>query len=162
MCGTGAVLAWPVSAETPTRTLARESVLFRRSWQESQLPIPTRRALYGVWARRLAACPLRPTYSSANGRVQPSLAVSSHGRFPFGRRSKMLQRFACVCSFNHAALAPCCKTHGYRGRAALAAAERCLGCRPRRELVTVAFSEAIPDGRPYTRPTQAIPASLIP
>ena len=70
---------------------------------------------------------------------------------------------------NHAALAPCCKTHGYRGRAGVAAVEHCLGRRPRRELVAlavsriaVAVSSMITTVVLYTRPTQAIHASLIP
>ena len=105
---------------------------------------------------------LRPTYSSATGRVQPS-RCSLVARTLSVRSA--LENAAANCvrvPLNHAALAPCCKTHGYRGRAGMAAAERCLGCRSRRELFTVAFSEAIPDGRPYTRPTQAIHASFIP
>ena len=106
--------------------------------------------------------PLRPTYSSATGRVQPS-RCSLVARTLFVRPA--LENAAANCvrvPLNHAALAPCCKTHGYRGRAGVIAVERCLRCRPRRELVTVAFWGRSRTVVLYTRPTQAIRASFTP
>ena len=84
--------------------------------------------------------PLRPTYSSATGRVQPS-RCSLVARTLFVRPA--LENAAANCvrvPLNHAAWHPCCKTHGYSGRAGVAAAEHCLGRRARRELVALAVS----------------------
>ena len=68
--------------------------------------------------------PLRPTYSSATGRVQPS-PCSLVARTLSVRSALENAAANCVSvQLNHAALAPCLKTHGYRGRAALAAVDR--------------------------------------
>ena len=148
-----------------TRTLARESGIVPAFLAGSPAPHAnaesTLRGL-GSTACCMPHAPLRPTYSSATGRVQPS-PCSLVARTLSVRSA--LDNAAANCMrvpLNHAALAPCCKTHGYRGRAALAAVDRCLGCRPRRELVAVAISGAIPTVVLYTHPTQAIRASFTP
>ena len=113
--------------------------------------------------------PLRPTYSSANGRVQPSLAVSSLGRFPCGRRSKMLQRIERVCSITMQLGTPAADSMDIAAAPAWLQSSIASGAGRDANLLLLHFG-GNPDDPPVrerssctrARPTQAIRASFTP